>query len=180
MSMENYYLNFPSDLEIMKILEQAGADENTQIAGVLWLKGVVCSVAKAKRSREDVDRLSEFEKHISAALKTVERIKAGDPATFGELLSTHELLMEGGDMVDSLNAIIKSCEAVEKNSPQLSLSKHGSLISNVFRFLECENLNANFSNNSPAVQLISAITGESLENIARSVSRYRNKEGQNI
>lgn len=178
--MDNYYLNFPSDADVMRLLQKAGADENTQIAGTLWLKDLVAIIAKSKHDKEDQGRVSELHTLIKRARRMASRILLSDPVVHRDISDTTKQYC-GSEFDRALEAMDIACSGLRHwRSGSTMEAKHQAVIEGVFRFLDSEKLNVNFSIDSASVALISAFTGASRDSVTRQVSRLREgtKEGK--
>ena len=141
-------------------LARAGADENGQVAGALWIAGALRGIALSKATAGDAERLRKIKRHLDAA---VELLNAA-PAPW------HQWLAE--DVNLPVERASRAVEFALSGNPGGQREKaHSKFARALRRYFEGEGLPVSFGESSPFVAVFSHCTNMDADAARITLSR---------
>ena len=154
----------PDAVTLRGELARAGADENMQIAGVLWIASAVRGIERPKANADEVAKLRKLKSLLEAAYAL-----AASPSWLAE--DVHKPV---GRAIAAVNW------ALQMNPGGHRQNAHASLAQHLHRFFTAEQLPVAVTPDSPFVRIFAACTGMEPEVAKSTLARLWAKQKPSV
>jgi len=150
----------PNPKKLMEELRRAGAGENGQIAGALWITSALNGIALPKATAQDADRLRKIQRHLEAAAALIEDAPEPWPAWLAD------------DVTEPVKRSSQAIKFVLNGNPGGQRQrKHLEFAETLRRYFESEGLNVALSEGAPFVNVFAEAIGMEPETARTTLRR---------